>query len=230
MVWGESSVGYDLARPARPARPARRALPRGRRRHPGERGRAPLRPARHLQELGAGRPARVRPATATTRCGWSPSASTSRPARCSAGPPRWARRRARTGMRGTEPVVMDAGGRAADRAAGLLRVGVPRHEPPSGAGRRRGAGRPVVDLDVPAELGAGAARLAGGAAGRRDRPADGARHAHRRQRRLRPAAASGSATGSAPTASTAEVYDVPLADGVTPVRPLRRLAGVRGAG
>ncbi|MCF2437088.1 hypothetical protein LV779_35640 [Streptomyces thinghirensis] len=58
IVWGESSVGFDLD-----DRPdlARRltALSRGDRRgHPGQRGRAALRQARHLQEFGARRPRR----------------------------------------------------------------------------------------------------------------------------------------------------------------------------
>jgi apolipoprotein N-acyltransferase len=42
-------------RPARPGEPDSRALPRGGHRHHRERGRAPLRPARHIQELGGRR-------------------------------------------------------------------------------------------------------------------------------------------------------------------------------
>lgn len=43
--------------------------------------------------------------------------------------------------------------RAARRPDGLLRVGVPRHEPPSRGRRRRCAHSPVVDLQLPAQLG-----------------------------------------------------------------------------
>ncbi len=52
IVWGESSVGFDLAG-ARPGETAGLALAHDRHRHPRQRGRQTLRPARHLQEFGA---------------------------------------------------------------------------------------------------------------------------------------------------------------------------------
>ena len=120
--------------------------------------------------------------------------------------------------RGTEQVVMDVRARAAGRPAGLLRVGVPRHEPPSRARTApQRARRPVVDLVVPAQLGPRAARLARRAARRRDRPPDGARHADRRLARCTaPSGRARRARGSARTRARAPVYDVPLATGTTP--------------
>ncbi|MGY3062844.1 apolipoprotein N-acyltransferase [Streptomyces sp. TE3672] len=99
-------------------------------------------------------------------------------------------------LRGTRQVTMSLPRgrrreRTARRAADLLRVRVPRHEPPAHPGRRPAADRPVVDLLVPARLGARAACLARGAAGRRERPPGGARHAHRRQHGVRTAGRAG---------------------------------------
>ena len=120
-------------------------------------------------------------------------------------------------LRGARQVVMTccpAGRwRAAARAAGLLRVGVPRHEPAAGPRRRAAAGRPVVDLSfqqswAPAQH----ASLAALRAAETGRPMvhatltgvtavygpDGSRSAERLG-----------------TDSSGAVYDVPLAKGTT---------------
>ena len=229
VVWGESSVGFDLAdRPA--CAPADRGpLPRDRRRHPGQRGRPALRPARHLQEFGAGRCATGPPATATTRCGWSPSASTSRRARCSAGRPPSARRRARTAGGAPGRCVMDVGHGLRIGPMVCFETAFPdmsRHLAADGAD---GAGRPVVDIVVPAQLGPGAARLAGRAARRGDGPPHGARDADRRVRRLRPERRAGRLAARDRQQHRPRCTTCRWRRGVDPVRPVRRLAGARGA-
>ena len=116
--------------------------------------------------------------------------------------------------RGTEQVVMDVGHGLRIGPVVCFESAFPdmsRHLAP---GRRPGARRPVLDLVVPAQLGARAARLARGAAGRRDRPAHGARHADRRLRRLRPEGERvGAAMGT--DTSSAQLTEVPLATGRT---------------
>ncbi|CAK7282602.1 Putative Apolipoprotein N-acyltransferase [Streptomyces misionensis JCM 4497] len=217
-------------RPRRPARPGpadRRAVPRDGRRRTGERGRTPLRPARDLQEFGAGRPGRP----------------DRRPLRQDAsGPLRRVRPRpfpARLGHLGGQggrrgPQARHRTGRderrarAADRTADLLRDRVPRHEPAAGRRRRGRAARPVLHLHLPAQLGAAAARLAGRAACRRDRPPDGARDPHRRLRRVRAGRAAARPVAGDRGEHHTGVRRAPRARRHT-VRPPRRLAGARGA-
>ncbi len=113
---------------------------------------------------------------------------------------------------GDDPAGRGAG--TADRSAGLLRVGFPRHEPQAGARRCAGDRRAVRHLDVPGQLGPGPACLAGGAAGRRERPPDGPCDAHRDQCGVRaPGERVGRPLGT--DASAAEVFDLPLARGST---------------
>ncbi|CAM5265095.1 apolipoprotein N-acyltransferase [Streptomyces violaceorubidus] len=87
IVWGESSVGFDLEERPDLAPAARRAVPGDRGGHPGQRGRAALRQTRLYKSRRSSAP-RARPATGTTRCDSSPSGSTCPSAHCSAGPPR----------------------------------------------------------------------------------------------------------------------------------------------
>lgn len=95
-------------------------------------------------------------------------------------------------LRGTHPVTMWLPGAEGGKG---LRIGplicfesaFPDMKPAADPGRRAHPGRPVLDRDVPAQLGSRTARLARGTAGRRERPPDGACHAHRRQRGVRPA-------------------------------------------
>ncbi|EPH46765.1 putative Apolipoprotein N-acyltransferase [Streptomyces aurantiacus JA 4570] len=229
---GPGGVGREQRRPrpGRPARPGRahhRAVPADRRRHPGERRRAPLGPARHLQEHGARGPGRTY----------------GRPLRQDAPGPL---RRVRAGPlparlgdvrrqgRGRGPQAGRAARRDGRRAgaaggpAGVLRVGVPRHEPPPHPRGRAGAARAVRHVVVPAQLGAGAARVARRGAGRRDRPPHGARHAHRRLGRLRPERRTRREAPRHVRVHHSRVRGS-AGHGHHFVRAVRRLAGARGA-
>ncbi|MCF2437087.1 hypothetical protein LV779_35635 [Streptomyces thinghirensis] len=87
--------------------------------------------------------------------------------------------------RGSEQVVMDAGDGLRIGPMVCFESAFPDMEPPARRRRRRGAARPVVDIDLPAHLGARAARLARRTARRRDRPPRWCTRPDRRLRRLR---------------------------------------------